>query len=104
MAVEQAISPFNDLRNMLEKAAGIQCSSDDIHHDEAMTKVVLQLNALGASSQFGNFQVGHIAINKAFARILLPGPPPTLIKVPANSRRDKIIELLRSGDGMQQPR
>lgn len=97
-------SPLDDLRNLLEKAAGIQCSRDDIHHDEAMDKVVWQLNEMGANSQFGNFQVGYIATGKACDRILLPGQPTTIVNVQPNCPRDKIIELLRSGAGTPRAR
>jgi len=98
---EQSASPLDDLKNLLAKAAGIQCTDNDILRDEALDKVLLQLNELGESSQFGNFQVGYLATDKACDRILLPGQPPTLVNVPANSPRDKIIELLRTGGDRQ---
>ena len=96
-AEKPAISSL-DLKNLLENAAGIHCSIEDIHHDEAMGSVISHLNELGASSEFGNFQVAYIGTNKTYHQILLPGLPPTLVNVPVNSPRDAIIELLRSGD------
>ncbi len=89
-------SPFDEIRNLLAKVAEIQCESDDIRLDETMNKVVLQLNTLGANSQFEKFQVGYIATGKAHDRILLPGQPATIINVQPSCPRDKIIELLRT--------
>jgi CheY-like chemotaxis protein len=93
-----ATSPLDGLKNLLKKTAGIHCSIEDIRHDEAMDIVVSQLNALGMSSQFANFQVAYIGTDKAYNRILLPGPPPALVNIPADSPRDTIIELLRRVD------
>ena len=94
-------SSCTDIRNTLEKAADIQRSSTDIRHDEAMHKVVAHLNTLGASLQFGDFQMGYIGTNQAFDRVLLPGRPPALAKVPANSPQDTIIGLLRNPEDKQ---
>ncbi len=90
----RATSPWGDLSNLLEKAVGIPCNRIEIHHDATMDKVVWQLDELGIGSQFGNFQVGYIATGKDADRILLTGQPPTVVNVPSNSPRDKIIELL----------
>jgi CheY-like chemotaxis protein len=90
-----------DLKNLLEDAAGIHCSIDDIHHDEAMGSVISHLNELGASSRFGNFQVAYLGTDKTYDQILLPGLPPTLVNVPKNSPLDIIIELVRTIDCRQ---
>ncbi|MBU1567870.1 MAG: response regulator [Proteobacteria bacterium] len=91
----QVTSSLDDLRDLLDKVAGIQCSRDDIHHDETMNKVVVHLKALGVHSQFGNFQVGYIATGKACDHILLPEQPAIIVNIQPDSPRDKIIELLR---------
>lgn len=92
----QGDSPCTDTSDRLEKAADRQGNSVDIRHDESMHEVVAHLNTLGASSQFGDFQMGYIGTDQAFDRVLLPGRPPALVNVPENSPQDTIIELLRN--------
>ncbi|MFH0782654.1 MAG: response regulator [Pseudomonadota bacterium] len=89
-------SPLDNLKNLLEKKAGIQCSPDDIYQDASMEKVALQLSALGTDLKFGDFQVGYIVTGKACDRILLPGTPPILVNVPPNCPKDRITELLHT--------
>lgn len=92
----QSPSPFDDLRSLLEKTAGIRCSDGDVYHDETMDNVLLLLNTLGAHSQFGNFQVSYMATGKTRDQLLLPGRPATIVTLPSGCPRDEIIEILRT--------
>jgi CheY-like chemotaxis protein len=96
---EQDGSQIESLRNMLEKAAGVQCKRDDFQRSESIDKVIGNLTKLGAKLRFGNFQVGYIASGKSTDRILLPGQPNTAVNVQPDCPRDTIVELFRYGTG-----
>lgn len=88
-----------ELIDLFEKGAGIRCSPSDIQNDPALNMALLQLNALGAGSEFGKFRVGYITTGGKTDRVLLPGQPATVVHVQPNCPKDKIVDLLRSGAG-----
>jgi CheY-like chemotaxis protein len=89
-----------ELIDLLRKGVEIHCSPSDIQNDPALNMALLQLNALGASSQFGEFRVGYIATGGKTDRVILPGQPATVVQVQPNCPKDKIIDLLGSGAGV----
>jgi DNA-binding response OmpR family regulator len=91
--------PLDALMDLLGEKAGIPYGPDNIQHNQTLDQIVLQLDELGAGSQFGNFQAGYIVTGKAFDQILLPGQPTAVVTVPPDSPRDRILDLLRTAAG-----
>ncbi|MDK9708073.1 MAG: response regulator [Desulforhopalus sp.] len=96
---EEDAGPNRELIDLLGKGAGIRCSPTDIDNEPALNMALLQLSALGAGSQFGEFRVGYITTGGKTDRVLLPRQPATIVNVQPNSPKDKIIDLLRTGAG-----
>ncbi len=86
---------LDDLRLFLEGELGAQAGVGAIYREEKMVAVNERLNKLGASSGFGAFKVGYIGREQGKSSLLIPGTPPTVLEIKADSPVEEILKVLR---------
>lgn len=89
-------SQLDQIRALVEKEVGAKSGLIDIYHDASMGSVVDFLTELGSMFDFGRLKVGYIDNGKEHDRIVLPGEPPTVLKVSQKCPQDKMIKVLNS--------
>ncbi|MBU1537858.1 hypothetical protein KKF84_21275, partial [Myxococcota bacterium] len=78
---------------LLKKNLGKELGLKKCYQDAQVTDVVAQLTKLGQNNNFGAFQFAYISKDKN-CKIVLSGPPPTVLDVDPSCTPDKITDLL----------
>ena len=88
--------PFNAAGlELLQRREGKELGLKKYFRDEQMTEVVELLTTLGKNNNFGEVAFAYVKKDKE-CRIVLPGPPPTVLELEPNCIPDKIIDFLQT--------
>ena len=80
---------------LLKKNLGESLGLKKYYQDTQVTDALLQLDKVCKNNQFGAFQFAYINEDRN-SRLLLPGPPPTVLEVDPKCSPEKIIDFLKS--------